>query len=257
VEESTIMMKFKHYIQCIDAHTAGEPLRIITTGLPPIHGKTILEKRQYMLENYDHLRKLLMFEPRGHSGMYGCILVDPVTKDGDLGVLFTHNEGLSSMCGHGIIGITKVALETGMLPIKEGENIVRIDTPAGRVTAFMTELSQYIHEMIATLKATPVRLIKDSGKSATKQTEKTYGTCPFCGHPVVGSPKAFGCSNWRNGCKFTIWKKIAGKQIPEEAVEKLIATGKTEKMTGFTSRAGKPFSAALVIKEDRTIGFEF
>lgn len=130
------MMKFKHYIHCIDAHTAGEPLRIITTGLPPIQGKTILEKRQFMLENYDHLRKLMMFEPRGHSGMYGCILVDPVTEDGDLGVLFTHNEGLSSMCGHGIIGVTKVALETGMLPMKEGENIVKIDTPAGRVTAF-------------------------------------------------------------------------------------------------------------------------
>jgi trans-L-3-hydroxyproline dehydratase len=67
--------------------------------------------------------------------MYGCIPVDPVTDDGDLGVLFTHNEGFSTMCGHGIIGVTKVALEHGLLPATEGENIVRIDTPAGRVTA--------------------------------------------------------------------------------------------------------------------------
>jgi DNA topoisomerase-3 len=148
-------------------------------------------------------------------------------------------------------------LKSPMLTAEWEMKLTEIEAGKLSDTAFMTELSQYIHEMIATLKATPVRLIKDSGKSATKQTEKTYGTCPFCGHPVVGSPKAFGCSNWRNGCKFTIWKKIAGKQIPEEAVEKLIATGKTEKMTGFTSRAGKPFSAALVIKEDRTIGFEF
>ncbi len=130
------MMKFKHYINCIDTHTAGEPLRIITSGLPPIHGNTILEKRDYMLENYDHLRKMMMLEPRGHSGMYGCILVPAVTKDGDFGVLFTHNEGLSSMCGHGIIGVTKVVLETGMMVAKEGVNVVNIDTPAGRVTAY-------------------------------------------------------------------------------------------------------------------------
>ncbi|WP_432662925.1 proline racemase family protein [Wukongibacter baidiensis] len=130
------MMHFKHRIDCIDAHTGGEALRIVTSGLPPIHGKTILEKREYMLENYDHLRKLMMLEPRGHSGMYGCILVEAVTEDGDFGVLFTHNKGLSSMCGHGIIAITKVAIEIGMFVAQEGENIVKIDTPAGRVTAY-------------------------------------------------------------------------------------------------------------------------
>ena len=130
------MMHFKHRIDCIDAHTGGEPLRIVTSGMPPILGNTILEKREYMLNNYDHLRKMIMLEPRGHSGMYGCILVDSVTDDGDFGVLFTHNKGLSSMCGHGIIAVTKVAIETGMILAKEGENIVKIDTPAGRVTAF-------------------------------------------------------------------------------------------------------------------------
>lgn len=130
------MMHFRHRIDCIDAHTGGEALRIITSGLPPIKGNTILEKREYMLKNYDHLRKLMMLEPRGHSGMYGCILVDAVTEDGDFGVLFTHNKGLSSMCGHGIIAVTKTCIEIGMIEAKEGENIVRIDTPAGRVTAY-------------------------------------------------------------------------------------------------------------------------
>lgn len=130
------MMHFKNRIDCIDAHTGGEPLRIVTSGLPPILGNTILEKRDYMLKNYDNLRKLMMLEPRGHSGMYGCILVDAVTEDGDFGVLFTHNEGLSSMCGHGIIAVTKVAIETGMFIAKEGENIVKIDSPAGRITAY-------------------------------------------------------------------------------------------------------------------------
>ena len=130
------MMHFQHYITCIDAHTAGEPLRIVTSGFPPIPGNTILEKRKYVKEHYNALRKMIMLEPRGHSGMYGCIIVPAVTPDGDFGVLFTHNEGLSSMCGHGIIGVTKVAIETGMLNSHEGENIVRIDSPAGRVTAY-------------------------------------------------------------------------------------------------------------------------
>ncbi len=129
------MMSFKHHITCIDAHTAGEPLRIVTSGFPPIYGDTILEKRDYVLKNYGHLRKMIMLEPRGHSGMYGCIIVPAVTDDGDFGVLFTHNEGLSSMCGHGIIGVTKVAVETGMIVSGEGGNTVKIDTPAGRVTA--------------------------------------------------------------------------------------------------------------------------
>ena len=129
-------MNFKHYITCIDAHTCGEPLRIVTSGFPPIWGDTILEKRKYVNDNYDGLRKMIMLEPRGHSGMYGCIIVESVTDDGDFGVLFTHNEGLSSMCGHGIIGVTKVAIETGMINYHEGENIVKIDSPAGRITAF-------------------------------------------------------------------------------------------------------------------------
>lgn len=130
------MMNFKHYITCIDAHTAGEPLRIVTSGFPPIPGNTILEKRKYVNANYDGLRRMIMLEPRGHSGMYGCIIVPAVTADGDFGVLFTHNEGLSSMCGHGIIGVTKVAIETGIINSQEGVNIVRIDSPAGRITAF-------------------------------------------------------------------------------------------------------------------------
>lgn len=129
-------MEFKHYISCIDAHAAGEPLRIVTSGFPPVPGKTMLEKRKYVNEHYDGLRRMIMLEPRGHSGMYGCILTAAVTEDGDFGVLFTHNEGLSSMCGHGIIGVTKVAIEAGLIGSHNGENIVKIDAPAGRITAY-------------------------------------------------------------------------------------------------------------------------
>ena len=131
-----IMMHFSYRIECVDAHTGGEPLRIVTSGFPTIKGKTILEKREYLLENYDHLRKMIMLEPRGHNDMYGCILVEPTTDDGDFGVLFTHNQGLSSMCGHGIIAVTKTLIELGKLPVTEGENIFKIDAPAGRIIAY-------------------------------------------------------------------------------------------------------------------------
>jgi proline racemase len=122
-------------ITTIDAHTAGEPFRVITGGYPDLPGDTILARRRYAREHLDHLRTALMWEPRGHADMYGCIITPPVSPTADIGVLFMHNEGYSTMCGHGIIGITKVALETGLLPMEAPETTVRIDTPAGLVTA--------------------------------------------------------------------------------------------------------------------------
>ena len=122
-------------ITTIDAHAAGEPLRVITGGFPEPPGETILQKRQYAREHYDDLRRPLMWEPRGHADMYGCLPTAPVTSDGDLGVLFMHNEGFSTMCGHGIIALTTVAIETGMLEVSSDKPVIRIDTPAGRVTA--------------------------------------------------------------------------------------------------------------------------
>ena len=122
-------------ITTIDAHTGGEPLRVIVSGFPEVPGKTMLEKRRYLKEHFDHLRTSLMWEPRGHADMYGCLVVPPVSNDADFGVLFLHNEGYSSMCGHGIIAVTKVAIEVGFVKRVEPETVVRIDTPAGLVTA--------------------------------------------------------------------------------------------------------------------------
>ncbi len=118
----------------IDAHAAGEPLRVVTDGFPDLPGDTILAKRRYAHDHYDHLRRTLILEPRGHADMYGCVLTSPVTSDGDIGVLFLHNEGFSTMCGHGIIGLVKVGLECGLIDAGE-DGRIRIDTPAGRVTA--------------------------------------------------------------------------------------------------------------------------
>lgn len=122
-------------ITSLEAHTAGEPLRIITGGLPEIPGETILEKRRYFRDHLDHIRTGLMWEPRGHADMYGAVLTPPVTPDGDLGVFFLHNEGYSTMCGHAIIALGTVTLDTGIIR-KEGIHpVIKFDTPAGRVTA--------------------------------------------------------------------------------------------------------------------------
>ncbi|UCH65549.1 MAG: proline racemase family protein [Ignavibacterium sp.] len=123
-------------VSTIDTHTAGEPLRIILDGLPKIHGDTILDKRKFMKENLDHLRTALMFEPRGHADMYGCVVTPPVSDNADFGVIFTHNEGYSTMCGHGIIALTKVAVQSGIVTKSKPVTVIRIDTPAGLVTSY-------------------------------------------------------------------------------------------------------------------------
>jgi len=123
-------------ITTIDLHTAGEPFRVVTGGFPDVPGETILARRRHAREHLDHLRRALMWEPRGHADMYGCVVTPAVTPGADFGVLFLHNEGYSTMCGHGIIAIATVAVEAGMVSVREPETTIRIDTPAGLVTAF-------------------------------------------------------------------------------------------------------------------------
>jgi proline racemase len=120
-------------ITAIDYHTAGEPFRIVNGGIGPIPGETMLEKRRYALEHLDDVRRLLVCEPRGHADMYGCFLTDPVDEGADLGVLFFHNAGYSTACGHGTIALATAALETGMLPVVEPETTLALDVPSGRL----------------------------------------------------------------------------------------------------------------------------
>lgn len=122
-------------ITTLDLHTTGEPFRIITGGLPELQGSTILERRRYMQQHFDHIRRALMWEPRGHFDMYGCITTPAVTPEADLGVLFMHNEGYSTMCGHGTIALATALLETGALEAKGLQTAVNFDTPAGLVRA--------------------------------------------------------------------------------------------------------------------------
>ena len=124
-----------HTITTLDCHVAGEALRVVTAGFPEPSGSTILDKRRYCRTHLDHLRTALMWEPRGHHAMYGCLLVASANPQADTGVLFFHNEGYSTMCGHGIIGLTTVMLEQGLFPTSGPTTTIRFDTPSGLVTA--------------------------------------------------------------------------------------------------------------------------
>ncbi len=121
--------------QVIDAHTGGEPFRVVVAGPPAIPGATMLAKRAWAQIHLDLTRQVLMWEPRGHADMYGCFITDPVTPGADFGVLFMHNEGFSTMCGHGIIAMATVAVETGMVPATEPVTPIAIDSPAGLIRA--------------------------------------------------------------------------------------------------------------------------
>ncbi len=124
-------------IRTTEMHTGGEPLRIIEAGYPTISGKTLLDKRRYARENLDHLRRFLMFEPRGHFDMYGALLVEPDHPEAHIAVLFMHNEGYSTMCGHAIIALGRYAVDNGLVTKKEPETQVNIQCPCGLVKAFV------------------------------------------------------------------------------------------------------------------------
>jgi proline racemase len=123
-------------VRTVDYHTGGEPFRIVTGGVEPLRGATVLERRRDALERIDHVRRLLVFEPRGHADMYGCHVVPPNDTGADLGVVFFHNAGYSTACGHGTIALVTWALDEGVIEKREGENRVVVDVPSGRLEAW-------------------------------------------------------------------------------------------------------------------------
>jgi proline racemase len=122
-------------LSTVEMHTGGEPTRIIVDGWPKFSGRTLLDKRREAKDRFDHLRRGLMLEPRGHEGMYGALLVEPDHPDADLAVLFMHNEGYSTMCGHATIALARWAVESGRVKRADPETIVRLQCPCGLVTA--------------------------------------------------------------------------------------------------------------------------
>ena len=122
-------------LSTVEMHTGGEPTRIIVEGWPAFEAKTLLGKRREAKERFDYLRRGLMLEPRGHDGMYGALLVEPDHPEADLAVLFMHNEGFSTMCGHATIALVRWAVESGRVKRQPGETIVRLQCPCGLVIA--------------------------------------------------------------------------------------------------------------------------
>jgi len=131
-------MRFDKLITAVDSHTEGMPTRVVTSGFGVIPGASMFDKKVFVETHLDHLRTLLMFEPRGHGSMSGSILLPPTDPEADLGVVFIEVSGCLPMCGHGTIGTVTVAIETGLIPAVEPVTIVKLDTPAGRVVAEAT-----------------------------------------------------------------------------------------------------------------------
>ncbi len=125
-------------VSLADYHTAGEPFRIVSGGVGPIPGATILEKRRYASQHLDRIRQLVVFEPRGHADMYGCFVTEPEDEGADFGVIFFHNAGYSTACGHGTIALATWALDSGIVPVDEPINRVTIDVPSGRLPTVAT-----------------------------------------------------------------------------------------------------------------------
>jgi proline racemase len=122
-------------VSTVDYHTGGEPFRIVTGGVPPLEGRTILDKRRFAGEHLDHVRRLLVYEPRGHADMYGCFVTEPEDEEADLGVVFFHNAGYSTACGHGTIALVTWAIESGRVERGSDEVEVVVDVPSGRLPA--------------------------------------------------------------------------------------------------------------------------
>ena len=127
-------MRSVRNIYTVESHTMGEPLRLVVGGFPNLVGKTIPEKREYFIEHYDHLRKAIMLEPRGHKDMFGAILTQPTMPEADIGVIFMHGEGFHNMCGHGTIATNTILVETGMVEVQEPVTTIKMEAPAGLVT---------------------------------------------------------------------------------------------------------------------------
>jgi proline racemase len=121
-------------IETVEMHAGGEPVRIVTAGYPPIPGRTILDKRRHARDHLDRYRRLLMHEPRGHHDMYGVLPVAPDLAEADLAVLFVHNEGYSTMCGHATIALGRYAVDAGLVPVEEPVTTLRIQAPCGLLT---------------------------------------------------------------------------------------------------------------------------
>src|SRR5215470_17304612 len=135
-----------HTFSCLDGHTCGNPVRLVTGGGPLLKGATMSERRLDFLANHDWIRKALMFEPRGHDVMSGSILYPPTRPDCDIAILFIEVSGCLPMCGHGTIGTVTMAVENGLVT-PETSGVLNIDAPAGRVVARYEQRDRFVESV--------------------------------------------------------------------------------------------------------------
>ena len=140
-------MKFSKSIHAVDSHTAGEATRIVVGGVPKIPGKTMPEKKQWLEDNMDYLRTAIMLEPRGHNDMFGSIVTTACNPEADFGIIFMDGGGYLNMCGHGSIGAATVAVETGIVPMKEPVTEVNMEAPAGLIRAKVQVKNEKVQEV--------------------------------------------------------------------------------------------------------------
>ena len=132
-----------HTFSCLDGHTCGNPVRLVSGGAPLLKGATMSDRRLDFLEHHDWIRKALMFEPRGHDVMSGSMLYPPTRADCDVGILFIEVSGCLPMCGHGTIGTVTMAIENGLVaPATPG--VLNLDAPAGRVVARYEQNGRFV-----------------------------------------------------------------------------------------------------------------
>lgn len=200
-----------------DMHTGGEPLRIVTSGYPQLPKGTILEKRAYVRDNLDHLRKILMFEPRGHHDMYGALLVEPDLPGADMAVLFMHNAGYSTMCGHAIIALGRYAVDKGLVAAEEPVTRIKIECPCGMVVADVEvsggKIGRVSFESVPSfLFATDVEL--DLGDYGPVTLDIAYGGAFYCLIDATQFGLEFGVSPVRDFVNAADALTQAAKSIP-------------------------------------------
>ena len=172
----------KHIFHCIDAHTCGNPVRLVKEGGPALQGKNMSEKRQHFLREYDWIRTGLMFEPRGHDMMSGSILYPPHDPANDVAVLFIETSGCLPMCGHGTIGTITIGIEEGLIKPKV-KGVARMETPAGLVMiAYKTVWSRESGVVSGSIKVESVRL---TNVPAYLHSTELTADCPDLGELVI------------------------------------------------------------------------
>src|SRR5437762_8471902 len=156
-------------VSTVDYHTAGEPFRIVSGGVPALRGKTILEKRRFALERLDHIRQLLVFEPRGHADMYGGFVTEAEDGGAQLGVVFFHNAGYSTACGHGTIALVTWAIEAALVPATGPRTEVVVDVPSGRLKTVAVMQDQRVQSV--RFKNVPSFVLEDRSEEHTSELQ--------------------------------------------------------------------------------------